>query len=292
MSPASFVIPFYNDQNNFKEFFDKNYSIIKLNNVQNEIIFIDDTGNDEALKIVHEKFSDVIIISHKVNKGFSISINDGVARAKHEIAFLLNSDILISNEAIENTIHHFDDKQLFAVTLKSIYPDGRIREGAKSFFWKGGLPKIKHSPRHFPKPDKYGLVHSYYAVGGHCAVRKSMFLDLEGLDYKTFHPFYWEDTDLSIRAKKKGWKIIYEPLSIVQHPPENSSITNNFKRKYISEIKFKNRVFFALKNYPHYRIRVSFFLYLRFFQKLLKFDNAASAYKKSIGLINEFKKLK
>ena len=187
---------------------------------------------------------------------------------------------MVSENAIKFAVHHFDDEKVFAVTLQSQYPNGKIREGAKSLYWQFGMPKIRHAERHFPKPDKNGIIYSVYAVGGHCAVRKSMYLQLNGMDYKTFHPFYWEDSDLGVRALKKSWKIVYEPKAIVIHPPENSSIKTNFQKDFISKIKFRNRTFFALKNFntPLRMVQIKIFLSINFIQKLIKFKNNNKAY--------------
>ena len=293
-SPVSIVIPFYNDDKNFTEFFDRNYAIIKKNNSQNEVIAIDDGKNTLLIEAVEATYKDVILIRHPINKGFSLSINAGVEQAKHDIVYLLNSDILLTPEALTFTTIHFENKQLFAVTLKSQYPDGRIREGAKSLIWAGGMPKMRHAERHFPKPNKEGIIPSAYAVGGHCAIRKSMFLQLNGMDHDTYHPFYWEDSDLSTRAIQNGWEIIYEPMAAVFHPPENSSIKSNFQKEYINSIKFRNRTFFALKNFnsPIRKFQVRVYLSVNFLQKILKLKNMKDAYAQSLGHIKSFKKIR
>lgn len=293
MQAISIVIPFYKDDINFDQFFEQNYRLIKKINPANEIIAIDDTKNEKLSQTVKKDYTDVNLITHSENKGYAVSVNEGVKAAKNEIVFLLNSDILVSEEAFKFTVGHFADERLFAVTLQSQYPNGKIREGAKSLIWKGGMPKLRHAARHFPKPNNNGVIHSAYAVGGHCAVRKSMYLQLNGMDYKTFHPFYWEDSDLGIRAIKRSWKIIYEPKAIVMHPMENSSIKTNFQKKYISKIKFRNRTFFALKNFnsPLRLFQIKLYLTFNFVKKVVKLKNVAEAYNQSLGLIKEYKEI-
>jgi GT2 family glycosyltransferase len=292
--PISIVIPFYNDNKNFYEFFEQNYQMIKKNNSENQIIAIDDGKNDALVGALKNKYTDVMLIQHQTNKGFSISINDGVNAASHDVVYLLNSDILLKKHMFDAVNKHFENKNVFGVTFRSEYPDGRLREGAKTLIWKGGMPQIRHAERHFPLPDKNGNIQSVYAVGGHCAVRKSMFLELNGMDHDTFHPFYWEDTDLGIRARKNNWEIHYEPKANVVHPMENSSIKSNFRTEYINRIKFRNRTFFALKNFnsPSRRIGIRFYLTINFLKKFIQFRNVSDAYKQSLGYINSFQKLK
>ena len=57
--------------------------------------------------------------------------------------------------------------------------------------------------------------------GGSGAFRKSIWEDLGGFD-ELYNPFYWEDIDLSYRAKKAGYKIIYVPTAKVYHKVSQS----------------------------------------------------------------------
>jgi len=121
-----------------------------------------------------------------------------------------------------------------------------------------------------------------------------MYLQLNGMDGKIFHPFYWEDTDLGLRALNKSWKIIYEPKAIVTHPIENSSIKTNFQKDYISRIKFRNRTFFALNNFNSHlrKSQIRLYLTFNFIKKVLTLKSITKAHQQSIGLIKEFKKLR
>jgi len=293
MKPFSVVIPLFNDETNFKLFFEENYQRIKKIHAENDIVLIDDTGNDGIYPIIKNKYlSNINIIKHDKNLGFSKSVNDGIRNAKSEIVFVFNSDILTTDLTFQNVLHHFSNEDVFAVSLKSIYPDGKVREGAKKLVWQRGLPTIKHSPKDYPKPSKDGKIYSVYPVGGHFAVRKSMFLDLNGFDYNLYHPFYYEDTDIGIRAAKKGWKTVFEPKSEVIHPPENSSIKKNFEKEYISKIRWNNRIYFTLKNFKSrpFSIYIRWGLLLRFFQYLFKYKNFIEPYNLTFNLINKFER--
>jgi GT2 family glycosyltransferase len=288
--PFSVVIPFYHDDENFNRFFGKNYQIIKQIHPQNEILIVDDTGNQFAEN--KEKISayDIQLIRHRKNKGFSQSVNDGVYKASYEIVYIFNSDLILKEDSFLHALDHFNDPEVFAVTLKSVYPDGTFREGAKKLIRKSGLPKMKHSPKDFLPPDAKGRIPSAYPVGGHCVVRKSIYQELGGLDGRTFEPFYWEDADLGYRAWKRGWKIIYEPKAVVIHPPEHSSIKNNYEWEYIRFIRWQNRIFFALKNYTSLidRVFIRIGLMLRFIPGCFK-KGFVRSWNETFGLISKFR---
>lgn len=290
--PFSVVIPLYNDWSNYTRYFDANYQLIKSIHSSNEIILVDDTKNDDIVIDIRQKKYDVKIISHQKNEGFSRSANDGILQALYEVVFLLNSDISIKNDSLLNALSHFTDPSVFAVSLKSVYPDGKIREGAKKLIRQFGLPKMKHSPKDYPKPDSRGRIISAYPVGGHCAVRKSYFTSLGGFDTIVFHPFYWEDADLGYRAQQKGWITVYEPTAEVVHPKEDSTIKNNYQWDYIRFIRRRNRIFFALKHFNKgiSGILLKIGLYVRFLQ-LLVTKGLDEAKKETIDIINEYRSL-
>jgi GT2 family glycosyltransferase len=56
----------------------------------------------------------------------------------------------------------------------------------------------------------------FYNSGCATAFDRGKFLSLGGFD-SLFFPLYYEDTDLSWRAWKRGWACVYEPRSVVYH---------------------------------------------------------------------------
>jgi GT2 family glycosyltransferase len=294
MERFSVVIPLYRDEVNIRAFLEKNLVEIGKANPDSQILLVDDTGNENAHPMLRPRVGgNVVLIRHDRNRGFGRSVNEGVAAATAEIVFVFNSDIAVTAGAFEPALRHFQSGDVFAVTLKATFPDGGIREGAKAMAWKSGLPEIKHSPKDFPRPSADGRIVSFYPVGGHFAVRRSMFLQLGGYDAGLFDPFYWEDTDLGVRAMRRGWKTIYEPVSVVIHSHGHSTIKTHFDGKAIAEIRNRNRVFFALKNYGSFRrqtgIRAG--LGLRMIQSFLKTGNPAAAYRGTLGLVKQYQRI-
>lgn len=78
------------------------------------------------------------------------------------------------------------------------------------------------------------------------AVDKKKYFLLGGMD-KMFAPAYWEDVDLSWRAKKMGWKILFEKKSVVFHNHETTNIKELGKKK-MELLAFRNQILFVWKN--------------------------------------------
>jgi GT2 family glycosyltransferase len=73
-----------------------------------------------------------------------------------------------------------------------------------------------------------------------------MIQDLIGYD-EIYSPFYWEDIDLSYRAYKRGWKVIFDSEIVVEHHHE-STIGKYFDKEKIKTIAYRNQFFFQWKN--------------------------------------------
>jgi O-antigen biosynthesis protein len=86
----------------------------------------------------------------------------------------------------------------------------------------------------------------FYGGGGSCAFDRQKFLELGGFD-SLLEPFYLEDTDLGFLAWKRGWKVLYQPRSVVYHE-HRGTIGKKFTPDYIQDVLKKNFVLFCWKN--------------------------------------------
>lgn len=199
-----------------------------------EIILVDDASNDDSISFVNEKYPDIKIISLKNNQRFAEAANTGFRAAKGELVCLLNNDVKPSKNFLSKTSQLFEDEKVFGVSL--------AEEGyswAKGHFNKGF---VEHKPGR-----KVNSVHStFWISGGSGVFRKSMWNLLKGLDSKVYSPFYWEDLDISYRAMKRGWRLLWDPSSLVSHQHESTNKLFNFK--YRSRIQERNQLLFIWKN--------------------------------------------
>jgi GT2 family glycosyltransferase len=71
-------------------------------------------------------------------------------------------------------------------------------------------------------------------------------MELSGLD-DLYHPFYVEDTDLSYRAWKRGWKCVLAPGSKVVHKHRATS-SRKYSNRFVDETIRRNLFLFVWKN--------------------------------------------
>src|SRR5436190_1603986 len=97
MKDVTIVIPNYNG----KVLLEKQLPLLfkvwenPLNNVK-EIIVIDDASQDDSVAFIKKNYPRVRIIKHRINRGFSSSVNTGARMAKGKLIALINNDVFPS----------------------------------------------------------------------------------------------------------------------------------------------------------------------------------------------------
>jgi GT2 family glycosyltransferase len=232
---VSIVIPNYNGEELLEKNLPKVLACLKNEgNRIKEIIIIDDASTDGSVGLIKEKFPEIKLIKHKVNRGFSAAVNTGARTAKGKLIALLNNDVIPKENFLVPVFPHFKNKNIFAVSLHE--------EGfswAKSKFENGFV-------LHEPGPRTKEAHETFWVSGGSGVFRRSQWMKLGGMDEKLFSPFYWEDLDLCYRAAKRGWGLLWEPKAHVKHKHE--STTGKWPKKYVQRIQERNQLFFIWKN--------------------------------------------
>jgi GT2 family glycosyltransferase/ubiquinone/menaquinone biosynthesis C-methylase UbiE len=180
-----------------------------------EIIIVDDCSPDRlsrALRFI----KGVRLIANEKNLGFIRSCNAGASIARGEYVYFLNNDTKVTPnflDALLNTFQNFSNVGL--VGSKLIYPDGRLQE-AGGIIWRDG------SAWNFGRSQDPELpVFNYarevdYCSGASIMLSREVFKDMKGFD-PYYSPAYCEDSDLALKLRANGYRVIYQPLSKVIH---------------------------------------------------------------------------
>jgi GT2 family glycosyltransferase len=202
-----------------------------------EIIVVDDKSKDDSVEFLKKEFpGQVRIVQHKVNRGFSATVNTGARSAKGDLLCSLNTDVVPSADCLVSVIPHFENAKVFAVSLhEKGYANaiGRFKNGF-----------IEHAPG----KEKEVAQQTFWVSGGSGVFRRNIWMKLGGLDEKILPPFYWEDVDLGYRAQKRGYLLFWEPKANVVHEHESTINIKNFKRGWTNLIKERNQLLVIWKN--------------------------------------------
>ena len=211
---ASVVIPNWNGRDLLGKYLPSVIAAL-AGNPENEIIVVDNGSEDGSGEFVREHFPSVRILALPENLGFGGGSNAGFRAAKNDIVVLLNSDMRVDEGFLQPLLDGFTDEHVFAVSCQIFFSDpAKLREetGLTQGWWSGRQLRVRHR-----LDDEITDVYPcFYGGGGSCAFDRNKFLELGGFD-PLLRPFYLEDTDLGMMAWKRGWKVLYQPKSIVFH---------------------------------------------------------------------------
>jgi GT2 family glycosyltransferase len=247
----SIIIPNYNGEELLQRNLPKVVEAIKgYKNGAIEIIIADDPSTDNSQHVIAEFIKNnshkhiiakTISNKNKDDAGFSKNVNRGVSLATGDILILLNTDVAPRANFLAPLLMHFADESVFAVGCmdESIEENDMKLRGRGIASWQRGF--VVH------KAGKLDKENTFWVSGGSGAFRKSIWDKLRGLD-ELFNPFYWEDIDLSYRAMKSGYKVIFEKKSIVRHEHTKGSIKTQFSSSKINAVAYRNQFIFIWKN--------------------------------------------
>lgn len=249
---VSIIIPVYN-QYRFT------YSCLKsihenTKGIKYEVIIADDVSSDETKKI-SDYIKNIRIIKNKKNLGFLLNCNNAAKEAKGKFILFLNNDTNVQKDWLKYLIDLIEsDKKIGMVGSKLIYEDGRLQE-AGGIIWNDASG-WNYGRLDDPEKPEYNYVKEVdYISGASIMIRRDLWNAIGGFDER-YVPAYCEDSDLAFEVRKKGYKVMYQPKSVVVHfegisngTDTNSGIksyqvTNNkkFRKKWEKELSyhFKN----------------------------------------------------
>lgn len=272
MQGISIIIPSYNGKELLVSLLPLIIGACNNYDGETEIIVVEDGGTDETEEFIKEKFKQVKVFKLPQNHGYGYTCNYGVSQSKYEIIVILNNDVKVDKSFLNFIPQHFNEKEVFAVKI-AIKPMDESNDISKDLLWWGFFEFKKgwlYTPfRKLPKDDNRVMI-ARGVAGGAAAFSKEKFTKLKGFD-DLFLPFYAEETDLCYRALKRGWKIIYEPESIVWHKGRET-ISHFYKKGFVEMIGERNMYYLIWKNinYKNYLFQHFLFIPLRIIRGFLK----------------------
>lgn len=179
--------------------------------------------DDAGYQIYSGKFSRgskkilIKVIKNLTNQRFAISSNRGFRQASNNLVFLLNSDVSPAKSCISVLVDTFNDQNIFAVgCLEYEGEDVTAQRSGKNKLWfERGL--FQHS-----RANNFAFGATGWASGGSAMFDRKKWLELGGFDLK-YQPAYWEDIDISFRAKESGYKVLFQPEAVVFHQHESTN---------------------------------------------------------------------
>lgn len=236
---------------------------------ETEVIVVDNNSADDSLKMLRERYPQVLRIENKENTGFSRANNQGAAIARGEYILFLNPDTVMPEDFFKKTLAYLDaHPKAGALGPRLIDGKGRFAPDAKKSFPTLGVALYKSSGinRLFPRSPYFNR---YYAVhigewqtapvevlSGCCMMVRRSVVDQIGGAFDEDYFMYCEDVDLSYRITRAGYQNIYFPEATLVHYKGEST-----RKATLSYIRIFNEALatFVRKHYSKSQARLFIF---------------------------------
>ncbi len=189
-----------------------------------EIILVDNGSTDGTRQWLQEQAAAgrLKAILNDQNLGFSRGCNVGAEASCGRYILFLNNDMEVTPHWLDPMVTILDNDAAVGITgAKLLFPDNTIQHA--------GVALVQYED---PRMENLSGVHIAYqkpstspganqaryvqiVTGAALLVRQEIFWDLKGLSTE-----FWngnEDVDLCLRAGEAGWKVVYQPESVIIH---------------------------------------------------------------------------
>jgi GT2 family glycosyltransferase len=212
------------------------------------------------------------------NLGFGYAINQGVKRAMNDGAqrlVIMNTDTLVRPGFVDPLLAQLKKKTVGVVSPliyfasgyefhhdsytekergKVVWYAGGKIDWENVYAWHWGVNEVDHG--HFYRAEP-----TDFATGCCMAVSRTVIEQVGMMDERYF--LYMEDTDWSVRIKKAGYKLLFEPSSVIWH--KNAGSTGGPGSALHQYYQARNRILFA-RQYAPLRSKVA--VYREAFNKM------------------------
>lgn len=211
---------------NSKEFIFNQIESVKraAQNIQIEQIVVDNASTDGTVEVIQERFSDVIVIANKENKGFGAANNQGVEISKGEYVLFLNPDMKLEPGSLDIFVDWMDTNPKVGIASPKLVDEQ-------------GVLNLNTTPRRFPRvweqialivklPHLFPSFLDGYrmkgfdstreqevdSVQGSCMLVRRELIEKLGYAFDLRYFIWYEDVDLCREAYRLGYVVMYTPV--------------------------------------------------------------------------------
>tara|TARA_B100000131_G_scaffold144405_1_gene140463 strand:+ start:466 stop:1329 length:864 start_codon:yes stop_codon:yes gene_type:complete len=194
-----------------------------------EVIIIDNYSKDGSQELIKKHFEKVRLITNNRNNGYTSEINRAMKIGKGKYKLIMNPDSRLMPKSIINLVTFMKQKKRSGIAGPLVLnEDGSFQWSCRRgvarpfavFCYFLGIAKL--FPQ-YPIFTGYHLNHldvkeinEVSGVSGSCMlVDQDLINDIGYFDERFFA--YQEDSDYCLRAINSGWKVYYNPNSMVIH---------------------------------------------------------------------------
>jgi GT2 family glycosyltransferase len=185
-----------------------------------QLVVVDTGSRDESVEVGRRAGADVVALGHQT--GFGAANNIGVQRARSAVTALLNPDVELQDEHIVRLVERARDQQALFVP-RLVGSDSEVQESAHpvpgrfeafgSALLGPALPprlRVRAQPWRSERGRPVG-----WAIAAALVARTDLLRTLGPFDPNAF--LFYEDLDLCLRARERGFPTVLDPQVVLRH---------------------------------------------------------------------------
>ncbi|MBU0976180.1 MAG: glycosyltransferase family 2 protein [Patescibacteria group bacterium] len=219
-----------------------------------KVVVVDNGSKNNEAERIKEKYSKIILIKNKSNKGFVVANNQGVQIALKggaKYILFLNNDTYFHKDFLGKLVDYMETKENVGICGPVIkyYNSDRVWSAGGKYIYFGLAKQLWKGKKYGEFKEVVKEPQLVEFVSG-CAllIRESIVRKIGMLDPIYFA--YVEDVDICFRCKKAGFEVILVPESVVEHKKSSTTGVEG-SRKFSALQTFliiRNNILFARKN--------------------------------------------
>lgn len=213
-----------------------------------EVIVVDNASTDDTKGVVRDlmkEFPNIRYI-YEPNLGLPNARNRGIREARGEVVAFLDDDCLVQPGWMRSLLRHYANPKVGGVGGMGLAPGKEPgREGTV-----GGISHLGTPIGSFNILTP-GPVEVEHLRGYNMSFRREILLRLGGFDPRYNGSNLREDTDMCVRVRRAGYKLIYDPNTLVIHlyAPKGACGRDDRASKPYRFSVAKNTAYFRLKHF-------------------------------------------
>ncbi|RST74170.1 glycosyltransferase family 2 protein [Siminovitchia acidinfaciens] len=286
--------------NSYNDTYECLKSLESLDYSNYQVFLVDNDSQDNSYYYLKKDYDEgnfcipITFIQTGANLGFAGGNNVAIKKAYeqgYEYIWLLNNDTVVKSNALTPLVETMESDNIVGIVGSKIlyYNTNKI------WFAGGKINNLIGTPKHIGINEEDINRHNSikevdYITGCSLLIRRSVIEKIGLMDEHYF--LYFEETDWNIRAKQFGFKILFNPQSIIWHKVSQSTSNNDSFNYIVYYYSIRNNIY-LIKKYYSKQVLISFlsFSFIRAIKTWIKNKCDLNILKYSyLGIVDGMKK--
>lgn len=219
---VSCVILNYNSEKLLKTCLD---SVLALDALNAEFIFIDNASSDKSVEFVLRHYPQIRVIANNDNSGYAGGANQAVSVSRGEFVLIMNPDIVFEQDYLKILVKKLHEDIKIGAIIGKLRKYDFDHHKKTNLIDSAGLLMYRNRrcvDRGQGEKDRgqFDRAEEVFGITGACPLYRRKALEDCKIDEEYFDNsffMYKEDIDISWRMRLFGWKCFYEPAAVAYH---------------------------------------------------------------------------